>query len=101
MRPIFGVNNNLGNFRVYLPDNYQTMLDSPIADCMNATDSSYAGAITAALFLKKFVPQEQAWLQFDMMAYNLKTMPGRPQGGEMMTLRGLLKFVKKKCGVIP
>lgn len=81
-------------------DNYQTMLDSPIADCMNATESSYAGAITAALFLKKFVPEGQAWLHFDMMAYNLKTTAGRPQGGEMMALRGLLKFIKKKCRVL-
>lgn len=59
---------------------YREMLDSKIADLANAADSSYAGAITAALFLQEFVPSGIPWAHFDLMAWNLKARPGRPEG---------------------
>ena len=61
---------------------YRDLLDSKIADIANASESSYAGAITAALFLKEFVSDDIPWAHFDLMAWNLKTQPGRPEGGE-------------------
>src|SRR5436190_1845708 len=69
---------------------YRDALSSPIADLNNNPSDSYAGAITAALFLKEFVPDDIPWLHFDMMAWNLKSRPGRPQGAEAMVLRALL-----------
>jgi len=75
---------------------YREALNSPIADINNASLDSYAGAITAALFLKEFVPDEIPWVHFDMMAWNLKSRPGRPQGGEAMALRALFSYLSEK-----
>jgi len=72
---------------------YRESLNSSIADINNAGSDSYAGAITAALFLKEFVPDEIPWVHFDMMAWNLKSRPGRPQGGEAMALRALFSYI--------
>jgi len=75
---------------------YRDALNSPIADLNNATSDSFAGAITAALFLKEFVPDEIPWVHFDMMAWNVKTRPGRPQGGEAVTLRAVFNYLIEK-----
>ncbi len=82
---------------LYAP--YREALNSPIADINNATMDSYAGAITAALFLKEFVPDEIPWVHFDMMAWNLKSRPGRPQGGEAMALRALFGYLFERFRV--
>ena len=68
---------------------YQEFLESPFADVCNSSSSPYGGAITAALFLQRFVDANISWLHFDMMAWNEKEKPGRPQGGEVMVLRAL------------
>lgn len=75
---------------------YREYLNSPIADINNNTAEPYAGAITAALFLKEFVPDEIPWLHFDLMAWNLRPRPGRPQGGEAMALRALFAYLQEK-----
>jgi leucyl aminopeptidase len=77
---------------------YREYLSSSIADINNNSSEPYAGAITAALFLKEFVPDNIPWLHFDMMAWNLRTRPGRPQGGEAMVLRALLAYLQEKFG---
>lgn len=75
---------------------YRESLNSPIADINNNSSDSYAGAITAALFLKEFVPDNIPWLHFDIMAWNTRTKPGKPVGGEAMALRGLFSYLKNK-----
>jgi leucyl aminopeptidase len=85
-------------WRLPLHAPYREMLDSKIADLANASDSSYAGAITAALFLKEFVPNNLPWAHFDLMAWNLKTQPGRPEGGEAMTLRAVFGWLEQQYG---
>lgn len=75
---------------------YESLLDSSIADMMNSASSSYAGAIVAALFLKRFVNPEVKWAHFDMMAWNLSNKPGRPEGGEAMALRAVMHYLKKQ-----
>ncbi len=75
---------------------YRDYIASNIADINNNSVEPYAGAITAALFLKEFVPDEIPWLHFDMMAWNLRTRPGRPQGGEAMALRALFAYLQKR-----
>lgn len=79
---------------LYAP--YRESLNSPYADINNASADSYAGSITAALFLKEFVPDDIPWLHFDLMAWNLKTRPGRPQGGEAMGLRMLFSYLSER-----
>lgn len=82
-------------WRMPLFSAYREALNSSIADINNAGDS-YGGAITAALFLKEFVPDTIPWLHFDLMAWNLKSRPGRPQGGEAMALRALFAYLLKR-----
>ena len=75
---------------------YRESLNSPIADINNNSSDSYAGAITAALFLKEFVPDNIPWLHFDIMAWNIRAKPGRPIGGEAMALRGLFAYLSRR-----
>jgi len=77
---------------------YRDSLNSIIADINNNSTDGYGGAITAALFLKEFVPDNIPWVHFDLMAWNLKPRPGRPQGGEAMGLRGLLSYLSARFG---
>lgn len=72
---------------------YRELLNSTIADINNNASEPYAGAICAALFLKEFVPDHIPWLHFDMMAWNTRAKPGRPQGGEAMALRALFGYL--------
>lgn len=75
---------------------YREFLNSTVADINNSGSEPYAGAITAALFLKEFVPDDVPWLHFDMMAWNLRAKPGRPQGGEAMGLRALFAYLSAR-----
>lgn len=72
---------------------YRESLNSQIADINNNSTDAYGGAITAALFLKEFVPDEIPWLHFDLMAWNLRARPGKPVGGEAMCLRALFDYL--------
>jgi len=80
-------------WRLPLWEGYRDMLKSPIADINSAPDSTYASAITAALYLKEFVCETKAWAHIDMMAWNLKARPGRPIGGEAMAARALFSYI--------
>jgi leucyl aminopeptidase len=60
-----------------------------IADINNAGSGGYAGSITAALFLSRFVPEDQSWLHADIFGWNPKDAPGRPEGGEAQAIRAL------------
>lgn len=82
-------------WRLPLWEGYRDMLKSSIADINSAPDGGYAGAITAALYLKDFVTQTRNWAHIDMMAWNLKTRPGRPAGGEAMAVRALLAYISE------
>jgi leucyl aminopeptidase len=74
-------------WRMPLWDAYDEMLKSDIADMANASGSSMAGAVVAAMFLKRFVPEGVAWAHFDTFAWRDKAKPGRPKGGEALGLR--------------
>lgn len=75
---------------------YERLIDTPIADVSNTGASAYGGAITAALFLQRFIAPDCTWMHFDLMAYNQSSSPGRPEGGEAMGLRTLLHFLQEK-----
>lgn len=80
-------------WRLPLYKPYREMLRSSIADLSNASNSPHAGAITAALFLQEFIPNQIPWLHFDLLAWNTASKPGRPEGGEAMTLRAVFKYL--------
>ncbi len=77
---------------------YESMLASKIADTNNVSSGPFAGSITAALFLKKFVTKAKAWAHFDIYAWNPATKPGRPEGAEAQTARLLYDLLEKKYG---
>ena len=74
-------------WRLPLHKPYRRMLDSKVADINSASDSPFAGAITAALFLQEFVGPGVDWAHLDVMAWNPSPRPGRPEGGEALALR--------------
>jgi leucyl aminopeptidase len=77
---------------------YRDMLKSPVADINNVSDGSFAGAITAALYLAEFVPASLSWAHIDTYAWNAKSRPGRPEGGEALGLRALLAMIERRFG---
>lgn len=76
--------------------NYRPWLDSKIADINNTASQSFAGAITAALFLQEFVTPQTPWIHFDLYAWNAYDRPGRPQGGEAMCLRSVFSLLQER-----
>lgn len=83
-------------WRLPLYKPYRRYLDSQIADIMNSSLMRYAGSITAALFLKEFVPTNIPWVHFDLMAWNIETRFGRLLGGEARGLRTVFKYLQKR-----
>jgi leucyl aminopeptidase len=76
-----------------LQKSYNSWLDSPIADMNNVSSKPMAGAIVAALFLRRFVPERTAWAHIDLYAWNDGTRPGRPEGGEIQAARAITRAV--------
>ena len=74
-------------WRMPLWDGYADLLEAGIADLGNAGSSHFAGAITAALFLKRFIPDGVAWAHVDTFAWHPADRPGRPKGGGALGLR--------------
>jgi leucyl aminopeptidase len=83
-------------WRMPLFAGYASQLDSNIADLVNSPSSSYAGAITAALFLQHFVLKTVDWVHFDIMAWNTSSKPGKPEGGEAMGLRAVAHYLMER-----
>ncbi len=80
-------------WRMPLWSNYESMLSSQIADVNHISGGSFAGSITAALFLKKFAGEARAWMHFDLYAWRPKGAPGRPAGGEAQAIRALFEVL--------
>ena len=80
-------------WRLPLFSGYRALLDSSVADLVNSSPSSYAGAITAALFLQRFVDETVSWMHFDIMAWNVSSRPGKPEGGEAMAIRAVAHYL--------
>ena len=71
---------------------YADMLDSDIADTANS-GGAFAGAVTAALFLQKFVTDDIPWVHLDTYAWRPTSKPGRPKGGEALGLRAVFRYL--------
>ena len=83
-------------WRMPLWDGYDDMLKSDVADLSNASGSTHAGAVTAALFLRRFVPKSVQWAHFDTYAWRDRGKPGRPKGGEALGLRAAFAMLKAR-----
>ncbi|WP_375427875.1 M17 family metallopeptidase [uncultured Sphingomonas sp.] len=86
-------------WRLPLWDGYDAMLKSDIADLQNAPEGGMAGAIVAALFLRRFVPAGIPWAHLDTFAWRAAAKPGRPKGGEALGLRATWAMLRKRYSV--
>ncbi len=81
-------------WRMPLWSGYEDALKSDIADLKNDADAwAQAGSITAALFLKRFAPPGP-WIHFDIFAWNARSRPGWPQGGEAQAIRAIFAMLE-------
>ncbi|PZN48805.1 MAG: leucyl aminopeptidase, partial [Proteobacteria bacterium] len=85
-------------WRMPLWQPYAARLSSRIADMNNVTSDSFAGSITAALFLKRFVEKAKSWAHFDIFAWNPAERPHGPVGGEAQGIRALEKVISRRFG---
>jgi len=88
-----GKNQNDPFWHMPLWQPYNTLLSCPIADMKNA-GGGFAGAVTAALFLERFV-KGRPWMHFDVYGWNPNERPAHPKGGEVMTVRALYHWLKE------
>ena len=77
---------------------YDQMLDSKVADINNVSSGGFAGSITAALFLRRFVSAAKAWLHCDIFAWNQAAKPARPEGAECQGARALYHLLTQRHG---
>ena len=83
-------------WRLPLHQSYTSLFDSSIADLANSSASPYAGAIVAGLFLERFVTPQTSWLHCDLMAWNVSSKPGKPEGGEAMGIQALFGYLAQQ-----
>ena len=82
-------------WRLPLWEGYNYWLDSIAADLNNVSGKAHAGAVTAALFLKRFIAPGIIWSHFDVYGWNDQAGPGRPQGGEAQALRAAFRVISR------
>ncbi|MDP2118901.1 MAG: leucyl aminopeptidase family protein [Hoeflea sp.] len=75
---------------------YEADVKARIADLTNAPSGGFAGSITAALFLKRFVTPQTSWAHFDIFAWSPKDKPHAPIGGEAQGIRALFEVIGKR-----
>lgn len=75
---------------------YAKYVNSQVADITNSPNYAFAGSITAALFLERFVSPKTDWVHIDSYAWNSEAQPGRPIGGEALCLRALFNYLAKR-----
>jgi len=75
---------------------YDQMMNSKIADMNNAGSSPFAGSITAALFLRRFVKHAGAWVHLDIFGWAPEARPGRPFGGTDQGIRAVYGVLKQR-----
>jgi leucyl aminopeptidase len=92
--------NAVGDFVWRLPlwRGYESAIASPIADLNNSPDYGLAGAITAALFLNRFVTKTKSWVHLDIPAWTDRPKPGRRKGAEANTARALYAMIRERYG---
>jgi leucyl aminopeptidase len=77
---------------------YDSWLDSKVANINNAPSNGFAGSITCALFLQRFVEAAKSWLHVDIYGWTPSAKPGRPEGGECQAARAIYKLLSERYG---
>ncbi len=85
-------------WRLPLWSGYDAKVEGKVADLTNAPPGGMAGAITAALFLRRFVGKSAAWAHFDIYGWTPAARPGRPEGGEAQAARLVFNLAREKFG---
>jgi leucyl aminopeptidase len=75
---------------------YEQMLSSRIADVNHTSSTPFAGSITAALFLRRFVRSAGAWVHLDIFGWAPEARPGRPFGGTDQGIRAVYGVLKQR-----
>ena len=75
---------------------YRELIKSPIADINNSAKGPFGGCITAALFLEYFVPDQVDWVHLDTFSWSQTNRPGRPEGGDALSLRASFEYLKRR-----
>jgi len=88
------INDPVWRMPIYTP--YRDMLKSQVADMTNCATAPFGGAITAALYLQEFVKDDIDWVHFDVMAFNVRKLSGRPTGGEAFGIRAVFDYLKNR-----
>jgi leucyl aminopeptidase len=83
-------------WRLPLWQPYNDMLKSDVADINNAPGGGFAGTITAALFLERFVASSIPWAHLDTFAWRPTARPGRPKGGDALGLRAAWELLRRR-----
>jgi len=84
-------------WRLPLWEPYDSLLKGKIADIANVTSNGFAGSVTAALFLRRFVADPRRWAHFDVYCWNTATKPGRPEGGDIQVARLLCDLIEARA----
>jgi len=77
---------------------YDAWLDSKVANLNNAPSGAFAGSITCALFLQRFVEHAKSWLHFDIYGWTPTAKPARPEGGECQAARAMHRLLSQRYG---
>jgi leucyl aminopeptidase len=77
---------------------YDSWLDSKVANVNNAPSGTFAGSITCALFLQRFVEEAKSWLHLDIYGWTPSAKPARPEGGECQAARAIYKLLSERYG---
>ena len=83
-------------WRMPLWNPYDDLLSSKIADVNHISGGAFAGSVTAALFLRRFVGRAKAWAHLDVFAWAPSPKPGRPEGGEVQGARALAALLSQR-----
>lgn len=89
-------NDPLWRMPLWMP--YDSWLDSKAANLNNAPGGAFAGSITCALFLKRFVESTKSWLHVDIYGWTPSAKPARPEGGECQAARAIYKMLSERYG---
>ena len=77
---------------------YDNWLDSKVANVNNAPSGTFAGSITCALFLQRFVEAATSWLHVDIYGWTPTAKPARPEGGECQAARAIYRLLSERYG---
>jgi leucyl aminopeptidase len=85
-------------WRLPLWPGYERYLDSEVADMSNVAEAPFAGAVTAALFLRRFVSRARRFAHFDIYGWRPAARPLGPKGGEPQVARAVFRALKEEIG---